>query len=58
MIDFRNTLTVQQVAIKLDISEEWVRDLIKSKKIKATKIAKWRIMPEDLEEFVKSRSNI
>jgi excisionase family DNA binding protein len=42
---------------KLDIREEWVHELIKAKEIKATKIGKWRIKPEDLEKFIKSRTN-
>ena len=57
MVELKNYLTVKQVADKLDITEEWVRDLIKAKEIKAVKIGKWRIKPEDLEEFIQSRSN-
>lgn len=58
MVDLRKYLTVRQVAKKLDITEEWVRDLIKAKEIKATKIGKWRIKQEHLEEFIRSRENI
>ena len=58
MEDFRKYLTVEEVAKKLDITEEWVRDLIARKDIKAVKIGKWRIKPEDLEKFIKSRTNI
>lgn len=58
MEDFRKYYTVRQVAEKLDITEEWVRDLINAKEIKAIKIGKWRIKPEDLEEFIESRKNI
>ena len=58
MVDLRKYLTVRQVAKKLDITEEWVRDLIKAKEIKAVKIGKWRIKPEDLDEFIESRKNI
>ena len=58
MEDLRKYLTVEEVAKKLDITEEWVRDLIARKDIKAVKIGKWRIKPEDLEKFVKSRSNL
>jgi len=57
MEDLRKYLTVEDVAKKLDITEEWVRDLIARKEIKAVKVGKWRIKPEDLESFVKSRSN-
>jgi hypothetical protein len=31
---------------------------VREKQIPATKIGRWRIKPEDLEEFVRSRSNI
>jgi len=58
MEDLRKYLTVEEVAKKLDITEEWVRDLIARKDIKAVKIGKWRIKPEDLKRFIKSRTNI
>jgi len=58
MIDLRDYLTVRQAAEKLDITEEWVRDLINMKDIRATKIGKWRIKPTDLNKFIKERSNL
>ncbi len=58
MEDLRKYLTVAEVAKKLDITEEWVRDLIARKDIKAVRIGKWRIKPEDLEKFINSRRNI
>ena len=58
IVDLRDYLTVREAAEKLDITEGWIRDLIKSKAIKATKIGKWRINPNDLEDFIKYRSNI
>ena len=58
MDDLRKCLTVEDVAKKLDITEEWVRDLIARKEIKAVKIGKWRIRSEDLEEFINSRRNV
>ena len=57
MEDLSKYLTVPEVAKKLDITEEWVRDLIARKEIKAVKIGKWRIKTKDMEEFIKSRSN-
>lgn len=57
MENFRKYLTVKKVAVQLDVSEEWVRDLIAKKEIKATKIGKWRIKQEDLEMFIESRTN-
>lgn len=58
MEDLRKYLTVPEVAQKLDITEEWVRDLIARKEIKAVKIGQWKIRPDDLQEFIKSRSNV
>jgi len=58
MVNLKNHLTVRQAAKELDVSEDWVRDLIQAKKLKATKIKRWRINPKDLEKFIKSRSNI
>jgi excisionase family DNA binding protein len=52
-----NFLTIREVAHKLDISEESVRDLIKAKQLRAVKISQWRINPVDLELFIKSRMN-
>ena len=58
MEDLRKYLTVPEVAKKLDITEEWVRDLIARKEIKAVKVGQWKIRPEDLQEFIESRKNI
>lgn len=37
--------------------DEWIRDLIRLKQIKAVKIGQWKINPKDLEKFIKSRRN-
>jgi len=58
MENVKKYLTVREIARRLDFTEEWVRDLIAKKEIKATKIGRWRVRPEDLDEFIKSRSNI
>lgn len=58
MGDLRQYLTVEEAAKRLDLSEEWVRDLIHRKEIKAVKIGQWKIKPEDLKRFIKSRMNI
>ena len=50
-------LTVEEVAKQLGLTEYRIRELIREKQIRATKIGQWRIKPEDLEEFVKSRTN-
>jgi excisionase family DNA binding protein len=57
MDGIRNYLTIRETAEKLDISEESVRDFIKAKKLRACKIGQWRVSPEDLEAFIKSRMN-
>jgi len=48
-------LTVEEVAKQLGLSEYRVRELIREKQIRATKIGQWRVKPEDLDEFIKSR---
>jgi len=53
-----NYLTVRDAAKQLELTEYRVRQLIRLKEIKATKIKQWRIKPEDLESFIKSRSNL
>ncbi len=58
MEDISKYLTVREVAKKLDVTEDWIRDLIQTKQLKAIKIGKWRINQKDLEKFVESRSNL
>jgi len=58
MDDLKKYLTVPEVADKLGLTEAWVRDLIRSKEIKAVKIGQWKIKPEDIEEFIESRKNV
>ena len=50
-------LTVEEVAKQLGLSEYRIRELIREKQIRATKIGQWRVKPEDLEEFIKARTN-
>ena len=50
-------LTVEQVAKQLDLTEYRIRELIREKQIRATKIGQWRVKPQDLEEFIKARTN-
>lgn len=57
MDDIAKYLTVRQSARKLGITEEWVRDLIAKKEIKAVKIGQWKIKPSDLRIFIQKRSN-
>lgn len=58
MTDLTKYLTVREAAQRLDLTEERVRELINLKQIKGTKVGKWRIHPDDLEKFIKSRSNV
>ena len=53
----KDYLTVERVAKQLGLSEYRVRELIREKHIRATKIGQWRVKPEDLKEFIKARTN-
>ena len=55
--DFKKYLSVKDIADKFGVTDEWIRDLIQAGRIKATKIGRWRVRPEDLEKFIKSRRN-
>ena len=57
MEDLRKYCTVREVSKRLDITEEAVRDLINSKELKAVKVGKWKVKPEDLQVFINSRYN-
>ena len=57
MVKIDTYLTVRQVARQLGLTERRVRQLIREKQIRATKIKQWRILPGDLEEFVRARTN-
>jgi excisionase family DNA binding protein len=57
MVKIDTYLIVRHVANQLGLTEYRVRQLIREKQIKATKIKQWRIKPEDLEEFVRARTN-
>lgn len=51
-------LTVGEVARRIGLTEERVRQLIRERKIKATKIGGWMVQPTDLRAFIDSRSNM
>jgi len=53
----KDYLTVEHVAKQLGLSEYRVRELIREKQIRATKIGQWRVKPEDLKDFIKARTN-
>ena len=50
-------LTVKKVARQLGLTEYRIRELIREKQIRATKIGKWLINPEDLDKFILARTN-
>ena len=51
-------LSVSEVARTIGLTEERVRQLIRQRKIKATKIGGWLVQPSDLHAFIRSRTNI
>jgi len=57
MVDISKYFTVKEVAKRLDVTEDWIRDLIQFKQLKAVKVRKWRVNPEELKRFIISRSN-
>jgi excisionase family DNA binding protein len=58
MDEISKYFTVKKVAKRLDVTEDWVRDLIQSKQLKAVKVGKWRVDPEELKKFIQDRTNI
>ena len=51
-------MSVAEVARTIGLTEERVRQLIRQRKIKATKIGGWLVQPNDLQVFIQSRTNI
>jgi excisionase family DNA binding protein len=51
-------LTVGEVSRTIGLTEERVRQLIRARKIRATKIGGWLVQPDDLKAFIRSRTNI
>ena len=51
-------LTVGEVAHAIGLTEERVRQLIRDRKIRATKIGGWLVKPSDLQVFIQSRTNV
>ncbi len=57
MDDISKYFTVKEVAKRLDVTEDWIRDLIQSKQLKAVKMRKWRVDPNELKRFILERTN-
>jgi len=53
----KDYLTVEQVAEQLSLTEYRVRELIRERQIRATKIGRWYIHPKDLQDFIRARTN-
>jgi excisionase family DNA binding protein len=53
----KHYLTVRDLAKQLELTEYRIRQLIREKEIRATKIRQWRISPADLEAFILRRTN-
>jgi excisionase family DNA binding protein len=58
VVDISKYFTVKEVAKRLDVTEDWIRDLIQSKQLKAVKVGKWRVDPDELKKFIQERTNI
>ena len=56
-MSIKDYLTVRQIAKQLGLTEYRIRELIREKQVRATKIGQWRVKPEDLQEFIKARTN-
>ncbi len=56
--DISEWLPIEEVAKRLGLCKDRVRQLIRDKKIRALKIGKWRVHPRDLAEFIDSRMNV
>ena len=48
---------IKKVAEKGDVGIRYDVPLIREKQIRAVKIGQWRIKPEDLDEFIRARTN-
>ena len=53
----KDFLTVKQVADELGLTEYRIREIIRKKQIRATKIGQWRVHPADLKDFIRARTN-
>lgn len=49
-------LTVEQIATQLQISEETVRRLLRSKKMRGIKFKGWRVSPQAFREYLEEES--
>jgi len=50
-------LTLKETAKILRVSERTIMRYLKSGKLKASKVGRWRIKESDLEKFLKGNSN-
>ncbi|MCD4779760.1 MAG: helix-turn-helix domain-containing protein [Candidatus Omnitrophica bacterium] len=57
-MDLKDYLTVSEVAKRIHLTEERVRELINLKQIEAVKIGRWYVHPDALVKFIESRRNV
>ena len=50
--------TLKETAKILRVSERTILRYLKSGKLKASKVGKWRVKQSDLEKFLKENSNV
>lgn len=50
-------ITVREASSETRLGEERIRELIRQRRIRATKLGRWLIRPEDLQRFLHSRTN-
>lgn len=51
-------LTVKDAAAELQMSEKFVRDMLRRAQLRGSKLGtEWRIRPEDLDAFVARKAN-
>ena len=54
----KDFFTIAEVAKYLQISERSVYRFVEAKQLKATKLGSWRVTEKDLQDFIKSRTNV
>ena len=56
MEEQKDYLTTEDIARRLDISEDTVRNWIRTKQLKAYRVGHYRVLKKDFEEFLRSRA--
>lgn len=53
-----NLLTVREVAERLQASERFVKDEIRRKNLRASKLNHWRVSETDLQTYIDAKANV